>query len=90
MSVTEQVNAEIRKLKTEIDRLPSGGGLEILRADLAEFRGQVDRLIDAIDMINVEPGRGTTHPWALCPGTESDPFVCSFMKKNAKTCIKRN
>ena len=49
INLTRSINNRIDKLKNEVNNLPGGGGLEVLKVDLQNIQNQINNLINKID-----------------------------------------
>lgn len=50
-NLTETINNKINDLKIEVNRIPGGGGLEILKIDLQNIQSTINSLIKKINKI---------------------------------------
>ena len=50
--LTQTINAKLSTLKTEVNNLPTGGGLEVLKDTLVALQEKVGIVVGDIDSIN--------------------------------------
>ena len=51
INLTRSINNRIDKLKNEVNNLPGGGGLEVLKVDLQNIQRTIDNLMNKIDEV---------------------------------------